>query len=597
MLPSFSASTNFLLSQSHLTGSAGRNAGPSVSNETSGDTNHEPPLNTLDGVNMTTVVNIIGASNFPKPISSRSKFLKYIAVGLHVDIKELADKLDTVFRTGEAKAGAATYTPPELALGDVLATIPAGNRPSIHFSPALHHLLNAMIQPHRAPGVSDVTEKSSSFIESCSNGSLDSCLSESLEAPPTGIYRNAMNSFSTAAPTIPDAILEQSGIGLMDYDGTGQTLVEYSAMESNYCGVLKDADLIVRKLLGIQLNDDTWTVLFLPGDESLHYAAIVYNLLSYLVSKRLNFSHVDGNQDPVEYVRSILDGVKADYIYTGSQSSSAGMDAHMILGLDRVNVAANARKFYGTADHQSIHRTIPKKFERIFTDKEKSLFTFFRDCEPSSGVGFKNFPEALENGGVVVCDMGSNIFTKTIGVDNFHVIADMKHSIGPPGTTLVLARTEILDNQAPPVMMHKLGLPTVPSSISWSKMRYSYWSGDFIAPVMNIFTTNLILNQIFNNGGIDFAHLLITNRSELLYKTLERYNIYHVTAARHVRAHTFICWKLGPQPPIDKVLNKRITREFLQDASEHGLYNLSGNKDDGGVRVGNCKPLISRWGL
>ncbi|KAL7270033.1 hypothetical protein RUND412_007267 [Rhizina undulata] len=313
---------------------------------------------------------------------------------------------------------------------------------------------------------------------------------------------------------------------------------------------------------------------------------------------RLKLRNTYGNQDPVQSVRSILDSVKADNIYTRSQSSSAGMDAHMILGLNRVNFAADARKFYGTAEHQSIHRTIPKESEWILTDKEKSLFTFFCDCEPSSGVEFKDFPKALGNRGVVVCDMGSSIFTKKIDVDNFHVIiADMKHSIGPPGTTLVLARTEILDNQASPELMHKLGVPAVPSSLSWSKVRDNYASGEVIAPVMNIYTTNQILNQIFNDDGIDYAHLLITNRSELLYKTLERYNIYHVTAARYVRARTIICWKLRPQPPIDKALNTRITREFLQDASEHGLYNLYGDKDDGGVRVGNCKRLISRWVL
>ncbi|KAL7270032.1 hypothetical protein RUND412_007266 [Rhizina undulata] len=242
-------------------GNAARNAGPSVGNELSRDNAEDNTLNTLDGVNMATVVNILGASNFPKSISSRSKLLKYIAVGLHVDVKELAEKLDAVLRIGEAKASTSTQTFPRYALGDALATVPArgaGNGPStLQFSPALHHLLNALVQPHQAPGLSDVTEKISLFIESFISDSSESRLSETLEAPSTVISRSAMNSFSTVAPRIPDAILKQSGIMLMDHEGTRRSLIEYPSTEPNYCGVIRDADEIVQNLLGIQLNDTT----------------------------------------------------------------------------------------------------------------------------------------------------------------------------------------------------------------------------------------------------------------------------------------------------------------------------------------------------
>ncbi|KAL7272812.1 Phosphoserine transaminase [Rhizina undulata] len=375
--------------------------------------------------------------------------------------------------------------------------------------------------------------------------------------------RVAMHSFSAVGPRIPEPIMGQSIHAMLNHGESGQGLLEYSPMSPKYQEVLRDVNETVRKLLGFELNDSTWT----------------------FPSWRREAAYNRGPQRPLEYAQRCLVGVKADYVYTGKQSAAAGMEAQTILGAERVNVAVDARDYYGTATYQSINRIIPNEADWNLTDNPDSLFTFYCDCEPSTGVEFKSLPECLKGRGLVVCDMGSNIFTKKIdNMNDYHVIlAGMQHSIGPPGTTLVVVRTAILENQAPPALMFKLGLPAIPSSLSWHSLNRGYRNGNVLAPVMNIFTTNLILSKLVNLGGIDFAQQLITNRSDLIYRNLKRHSIYHMTAARNVRARTIICWKLGLQPPMDQSYHKEISRQFLQEAADQGLYSLHEDKEYGGI--------------
>jgi phosphoserine aminotransferase len=325
---------------------------------------------------------------------------------------------------------------------------------------------------------------------------------------------------------LPLPALERAQQELLDFAGTGMSVMEVSHRSKEYDAVHEEAIALVKELMGLPAN---YKVLLLQGGAHLSFGMIPLNLLR--------------------------GGRKADYIVTGNWAEKATKEAKLVAG-DHVRVAAS------TKDEKFAR--LPKASELKIG--EDSAFVHFTSNNTVEGTQWKEFPKTDKP---YVCDMSSDIMWRPFDVSQFGLIyAGAQKNLGPSGVTLTIIREDFLE------MCEASDLP--------SYLRYKLHAEKNslynTPPTFGIYILRNVLAYNKSIGGLKAIEAANRKKGELLYGCIDRHAGFYkgfVTekADRSLMNVDFFL----PTPELDDT--------FVKEAKKAGMVGLKGYRDIGGIRV------------
>ncbi len=294
--------------------------------------------------------------------------------------------------------------------------------------------------------------------------------------------------FSAGPATLPLEVLEEAQGELLNYKGTGMSIMEHSHRGKAYMAVHAEAIANTRELLG--LSDD-YAVLFLQGGASLQFAMLPMNLLGA--------------------------GQTADYTNSGSWAAKAIKEAKLI---GNVNVAADCGK--------EIPTRVPTESELQLTPG--ASYVHITSNETISGAQWKTFPKTEAP---LVADMSSDILSRPFDASQFGLIyAGAQKNLAPAGMALVILRKELAERVP----------STVPSMLKYS----THIENDSMfntCPCFTIYMYMLVTRWI-KKTGLDALYTQNVNKAARLYSAIDSSDFYKGTAVPECRSDMNVTWRL-----------------------------------------------------
>jgi len=331
--------------------------------------------------------------------------------------------------------------------------------------------------------------------------------------------------FNAGPAGLPLPALERARDELLDFKGSGMSIMEHSHRGKEYEAVHNEAIERLTRLLTIP---DTHQVLFLTGGASLQFAMVPMNFLK--------------------------PGTSADYVLTGVWSEKA-LDEAKLLGTPRV--AGSTRRDDG-------------KYVRVPTQAEVKLDPAAAYVHTTSnntiyGTQFHTF---LETGPVPhVCDMSSDFLWRKFDVSKFDLIyAGAQKNLGPSGVLVAVARKAFLAKA-------RTDIPKI--------LRYSTHAENNslynTPPTLAIYLVRNVLAWMEEQGGLPAMEQRNSKKAALLYGALERLKGFYTApvepASRSVMNIVF------------RLPSEKLEEQFVSEAKKAGMVGLKGHRSAGGIRV------------
>ncbi|SHE45937.1 phosphoserine aminotransferase apoenzyme [Desulfacinum infernum DSM 9756] len=336
--------------------------------------------------------------------------------------------------------------------------------------------------------------------------------------------------FNPGPAMLPLSVLKQVQEELLDYKGSGMSIMEVSHRSKWFEDVLQDAIARTKRLLGL---DDRFRVLFMQGGASMQFCLVPMNLA--------------------------LGDKPLDYVDTGTWSTKAIKEAK-IQG-KKVRVVASSED----REYTYIPESIPID--------EDAAFLHITSNNTIRGTQFREFPRPKKV--PLISDMSSDIFSRRFDPAPFGLIyAGAQKNAGPAGVTLVIVREDMLERVP-------AGLPTMLKYTTYAEKNSLYNT----PPSFAIYVTGLVLRWLEEEmGGLE--HMEKTNRekAELIYGYLDSQDFYRGTAEPASRSWMNVTFRL-PSEELEKA--------FLEQAQQNGLGGLKGHRSVGGCRASiyNAMPI------
>ncbi len=356
---------------------------------------------------------------------------------------------------------------------------------------------------------------------------------ESILATKTAPHR--LPNFSAGPAAIPTEVLMRAQEELLDWQGSGMSIMEVSHRSKDYVAVTQKAETKLRSLMSIPNN---YKVLFLQGGASLQFSSIPLNLLN---------------------------GGCGDYLTTGAWSGKAIKEAERYakLGLGKTNLVATGK--------DSNFTDVPAQSEWNVSDNA----AYFHYCANETIHGLQIFEPPQVNA-PLIADMSSSILSQPIDVSKFGMIyAGAQKNIGPAGLVIVIIREDLLGQASEwcPLLMNyehqveKESMSNTPATYSW------YLAG-------------LVFEWLEEQGGVEAIGKINEQKAALLYDTIDNSAFYSNPVAHKYRSIMNVPFTLADSS-LDKV--------FLEEAEKAGLLNLKGHRDVGGMRASIYNAVPLEW--
>jgi phosphoserine aminotransferase len=354
--------------------------------------------------------------------------------------------------------------------------------------------------------------------------------SKNLKFAPNYNHIMKKHNYSAGPCILPQEVFEKSAQAILNFNNSDLSLLEISHRSKEFVAVMDDARALVLELLG--LENKGYQALFLAGGASLEFLMVPYNLMK-------------------------SDG-KAAYLDTGTWANNAIKEAKHFGETLVVGSSKEANYNY-----------IPKNIE---IPSDASYF----HCTSNNtifGTQMKSFPKTNVP---VVCDMSSDIFSRTLDFSQFDIIyAGAQKNMGPAGTTLVVIKEEILG---------KTGR-YIPSMLDYEK-HIKAESMYNTPPVFPVYASLLTLQWLKNLGGIAAIEKINNEKAALLYSEIDRNPLFKGTAAtedRSIMNATFV------------LTDESLAEKFDAMWKAAGISGLTGHRSVGGYRASmyNALPLES----
>ncbi len=328
--------------------------------------------------------------------------------------------------------------------------------------------------------------------------------------------------FSAGPAMIPLEVLEQARDELVDWNGSGMSVMEMSHRGKDYMSIAAEAEADLREVMSIP---DNYKVLFMQGGASSQFSAIPMNLLR-------------GNDT-------------ADYINTGTWSKKAIAEASKFCD---VNVVATGEdsNFMSIPDQDS------------WDLNPEAAYVHYTPNETIAGVEFHDIPDT---GDVpLVADMSSTILSRPIDVSKFALIyAGAQKNIGPAGLTIVIVRDDLIGDVIK-------GTPAMMDYAIQSKADSMYNT----PPTYSWYLAGLVFKWLKGKGGLEGMGEINKRKADKLYAAIDNSDFYKNPIDLNCRSWMNIPFTLG---------NSDLDGDFIEQAAEKGLVTLKGHRSVGGMRA------------
>lgn len=328
--------------------------------------------------------------------------------------------------------------------------------------------------------------------------------------------------FSAGPSVLPLSVLQKIQADLLNYQGSGQSVMEMSHRSDTFIKIADQAEADLRTLLNIPAN---YKVLFLQGGASLQFTMIPMNLMAKFK--------------------------KADFINTGEWSRKAAQEAKRF-GEVRIVASSEAENF----NH------IPAFKASDFSDDAD--YIHYVSNNTIFGTRLTDFPEVIDK--VLVCDMSSDILSRPVDVSKYGLIfAGAQKNMGIAGLTVVIIREDLLGltGNLPPMLDYKVQADNA-----------SMYNTPSCFP---IYVAGEVFKWLLDLGGLTEMEKRNNAKAKLLYDYLDHSTFFKPTIKNPKdRSIMNICF-LSPDKDSDKA--------FVAYAESQGLVNLKGHRSVGGMRA------------
>jgi phosphoserine aminotransferase len=321
---------------------------------------------------------------------------------------------------------------------------------------------------------------------------------------------------------LPLPVLEKAQADLIDYQGTGMSVMEMSHRSPAFETIIADAQRLIRQLMNIP---DNYKVLFLQGGASTQFAAVPLNLMN--------------------------NNNKADYVITGQFSQKAYEEAQKYGDIKLVASSKDRNNTY-----------IPQLTASDFRSDADYVHICFNNT--IFGTKWNYIPDT---GSVpLVADMSSCILSEPVDVSKFGVIyAGAQKNVAPAGVTIVIVRDDLIGNSRKdiPVM---LDYKTMADNDSMYNT----------PPCWSIYIAKLVFEWLIEEGGLEARKQFNEKKAGLLYDYLDNQNYYIAPAEKDYRSIMNVTFVTG---------NPDLDAKFAKEAGSTGLKNIKGHRSVGGMRA------------
>jgi phosphoserine aminotransferase len=340
---------------------------------------------------------------------------------------------------------------------------------------------------------------------------------------------NRAFNFYAGPATLPTEALKVAQDELLDYKGTGISILEISHRSKEYDAVINEAGALVREMLGVP---DNYKVLWLQGGASSQFYIVPANIMQT--------------------------GKGADFVNTGTWSKKAIKEAKLY---GEVNIVASSE------DRNFCY--IPKDIKF----NPGASYVHIASNNTIFGTQWQTYPET---GDVpLVCDMSSDIMCRQLDVSKFGIIfAGAQKNMGPAGTTLVIVREDLISRATE-------NLPTMMKYQTHADKNSMFNT----PPCFSIYISKLVMEWLKGNGGVSWIEKRNRDKAKMLYDVIDGsggfYKGHADTDSRSLMNVTF------------RLPTEELEQKCVAEGLQNGLIGLKGHRSVGGMRASiyNAMPV------
>lgn len=336
--------------------------------------------------------------------------------------------------------------------------------------------------------------------------------------------------FSAGPAVLPEDVLRSAAEEMLDYKGTGMSVMEMSHRSKAFEGIMEHAENTLRELLNIP---EDYKVLFLQGGANQQFAMVPMNLMKNRV---------------------------ADYIITGQWAKKAYKEAQ-IYGKANAIASSEDRMFTYIPDCSDLE--ISKDADYVHICHNNTIY----------GTTFKEIPNT--KGKILVADMSSSILSEPVDVTKYGLIYfGVQKNVGPAGVVGVIIRKDLITEDV------LEGTPTMLRYKTHADANSLYNT----PPAYGIYICGKVFQWVKEQGGLVAMKERNERKAKILYDYLDESKLFKGTVEKEFRSLMNVPFITG---------NAELDAKFIKESGENGFANLKGHRTVGGMRASiyNAMPI------
>lgn len=328
--------------------------------------------------------------------------------------------------------------------------------------------------------------------------------------------------FSAGPAVLPEEVLREAADEMLDYQGTGMSVMEMSHRSKAYLGIIEGAEVDLRELIGIP---DNYRVLFLQGGASQQFAAVPMNLMKNRV---------------------------ADYIITGAWAKKAYQEAQ-IYGDARAIASSSDETFSYIPDCSDL--PISEDADYVYICENNTIY----------GTKFHTLPNT--KGKDLVADVSSCFLSEPVDITQYAVMyGGVQKNIGPAGVVIAIIREDLIREDV---------LEGTPTMLKW-KTQADANSLYNTPPAYGIYICGKVFKWLKAQGGLEAMKKHNEEKAAILYDFLDQSAMFKGTVRKEDRSLMNVPFVTG---------DAELDAAFVAEAKAAGLENLKGHRSVGGMRA------------
>ncbi len=328
--------------------------------------------------------------------------------------------------------------------------------------------------------------------------------------------------FSAGPAVLPEEVLKEAADEMLDYKGSGMSVMEMSHRSKVYDGIIKEAEADLRELMNIP---DNYKVLFLQGGASQQFAMIPMNLMK---------------------------NKKAGYVVTGQWAKKAFQEAKLYG--EAIELASSADKTFSYIPDCS-DLDIPDDVDYVYICENNTIY----------GTKFHTLPNT--KGHTLVADVSSCFLSEPVDVTKYGVIyGGVQKNVGPAGVVICIIREDLITEDV---------LPGTPTMLRY-KIHADAESLYNTPPCYGIYMCGKVFKWLKKMGGLSVMKERNEEKAKILYDFLDESKLFKGTVVKEDRSLMNVPFVTG---------NEELDAKFVKEAAEAGFVNLKGHRSVGGMRA------------